>query len=250
MQSQSPRFESRPAGGARPAWRTLVVPALGALILLFGLTSCVTRRIRRERFLKRVPPPQALLEASTTFADGALAMQAWLGPSVRLREGSRHPSEHGGRFGGERHGRREGREFGERGEGGEGGEYEAPFRRGSGSAGHYSEDEINQMYGRENYQYVLPPRLALTFTFVNHSNLPITFGVTDANSTLGDFAPQPVSLTIAPGKEGAVDPMLSTIQDNFDELDVSVSVRVRGRTETKVLKLVKRTGRPVNVSGP
>lgn len=241
MHSESPRSESRPAGGARPAWRTLVVPALGTVIILFGLTSCVTRRITRERFLKRVPPPQALLEASATFANGALAMQAWLGPSVRLRDGRRHPSEHGGQLGGTPPDRKER---------GEGGGFDAPFRRSDGPAGRYTENEIDQMYGRENYQYILPPRLALTFTFVNRTNHPVTFSVTDANSTLGDFAPQPVSLTLEPGKEGAVDPMLSTIQDNFDELDVSVSVRVDGRTETKVLKLVKKTDGPPAGSAP
>lgn len=231
---ESPFSTRRPGDHARAGWRRAAVVTAAAL-LVAGLSACISSRRNRERFLSRVPPPQALLEASASFADGALQMQAWLGPTVRLRQEHDHAGKKEEFFGREH-------ERGERGGEEEGEESGSPFRRGGGHPGQYTNAEINEMYGRENYQYVLPPRLALTFTFVNKSSRPLVFSVTDANSALGDFAPQPPTLTIGPGQKAEVDPMLSTIEDNFDELDVSVSVRLGGRTETKTLKLTKVRG--------
>ena len=67
------------------------------------------------------------------------------------------------------------------------------------------------MYGRINYEYILPPRLALTVLFVNHGAQPLTFTIADVNSLLGDFAARPATLTLAPGEPGSLDPMLSNL---------------------------------------
>ena len=93
------------------------------------------------------------------------------------------------------------------------------------------------MYGRIDYEHVRPPRLALTLRFINPGDRPLTFGIADVNSSLGDFAPRPEILTVAPGLPGAVDPMLSNQDNNFEELDVSVAIKIGGKTETHVLHL-------------
>ncbi len=196
---------------------------MGAVAALCGLTACVTNRASRQRFLERVPPPQALLEASTTFGGGALEVRAWLGPTVRLRKEREHPSSHGGRFTAEPARQDEV-------------ENDDPFNEPR-NAGRYTNEEITAMYGRVNYEYVTPPRLALTFTLINRTQRPISFRITDANSALGDFAPRPESMTLGPGQEGAVDPMLSTIQDNFDKLEVSITLHLGGSRETQVITL-------------
>jgi hypothetical protein len=199
---------------------------------MIGFTACATESGNKKRLLERVPPPQPLLAASTKYVEGTLAVQAWLGPSVRLRktEGRPDATEKGPSGGGRRD------QFA--GSSSQSPGYMdrmfAPFEEG---ANDYSSAEIDEMYGRVNYQYILPPRLALTFTFVNTSSRAVTIAITEVNSSLGNFAPRPEILTLAPGQEGSLDPMLSTFDNNFEELDVTLALKNDGRRETQVLKL-------------
>ena len=217
---------------SKPAWRDPVVVLLLALVAIIGLTACTTERGNQKRLLERVPPPQPLLTASARFGEGTLAVQAWLGPSVRLRKADGQPdaAEKGPRAGGRRD-RLEGpssqpSDYFDR--------TSAPFEQGTND---YSKEEIDEMYGRVNYQSILPPRLALTFTFVNTSTQTITLTIAEVNSLLGNFAPRPEKVTLAPGQEGSIDPMLSTFDNNFEELDVTLTLRRGGKGETQVLKL-------------
>ena len=81
------------------------------------------------------------------------------------------------------------------------------------------------------------PRLALTLTLTNRGTQPIVADLTEVNSAMGNFAPRPETLMLAPGQEGRVDPMLSSFDNNFDELDVTVGMIVGGRAEQHVLHL-------------
>ena len=219
---------------------------------MIGFTACATERGNKKRLLERVPPPQPLLTASARYGEGTLVVQAWLGPSVRLRktEGQPDATEKGPRAGGRRD-HFEGsssqptdsfdRAF-------------APFEQG---ANDYSAEEIDEMYGRVNYQYILPPRLALTFTFVNTSSRTVTLAIAEVNSLLGNFAPRPETLTLAPGQEGSTDPMLSTFDNNFEELNVTLTLKNGGRGETQILKLLRvpsstpaATGNPLSTEAP
>jgi hypothetical protein len=199
---------------------------------MIGFTACATERGNKKRLLERVPPPQPLLTASAKYGEGTLAVQAWLGPSVRLRktEGQPDAMEKGPRAGGRR----------DHFEGSSSQPTDsfdrayAPFEQG---ANDYSAEEIDEMYGRVNYQYILPPRLALTFTFVNTSSRTVTLAIAEVNSLLGNFAPRPETLTLAPGQEGSINPMLSAFDNNFEELDVTLTLKNGGKAETQVLKL-------------
>jgi hypothetical protein len=202
------------------------------MVAMAGFTACVTEHRDKRKLLERIPPPQPLLSASARYGEGTMAVQAWLGPSVRLRKADGQPdaTEQGPRTGGRRD-RLEGSSS-------QPADYfdrtSAPFEQG---ANDYSNEEIDEMYGRVNYQYILPPRLALTFTFVNASTRTITLTIAEVNSLLGNFAPRPEKLTLAPGQEGSIDPMLSTFDNNFEELDVTLTLRRGGKGETQVLKL-------------
>ena len=217
-----------PAARARGgAW--FVVLALG-----LGLAGCATSRATREKFLERVPPPQPLLNASATFGGGILTAHVWLGPSVRLRKAG-EPGEEAGET--SRGSGRRGRLQGENREGDEFSRYTDPFEEDSGEENKYSQEEIDEMYGRINYQYVLPPRLALTVTFVNTGPQRMMVSVDEVSSALGNFAPRPEQLVLGPGQEGSLNPMLSNLEDNYNELDVTVAVRIGDHRETQVLKL-------------
>jgi len=206
------------------AWR-----GLAGGILLAGLTACTTSRSTREKFLERVPPPQPILNATAAYGNGVLEAEAWLGSSVRLRK----PGEAGP---GDRRSRDEGH-F-RRPSGSISQDYaDNPFEEGSEDRDRYSKDEIDEMYGKVNYQYILPPRLALTLSFVNKGKQPLVVTITEVNSVMGNFAPRPETLMLGPGEEGRVDPMLSSFDNNFEALDVTVGIRLGARAEEQVLHL-------------
>ena len=202
------------------------------MVAMAGFTACVTEHRDKRKLLERIPPPQPLLSAIARYGEGTMAVQAWLGPSVRLRKADGQPdaTEQGPRTGGRRD-RLEGSSS-------QPADYfdrtSAPFEQGTND---YSKEEIDEMYGRVNYQSILPPRLALTFTFVNTCTQTIMLTIAEVNSLLGNFAPRPEKLTLAPGQEGSIDPMLSTFDNNFEELDVTLTLRRGGKGETQVLKL-------------
>ena len=212
----------------------------GLLVLGLGLAGCATSRATREKFLERVPPPQPLLNASATFG-GVLTANAWLGPSVRLRKPGEHGEEAGEPAGGSGH---HGRFRAESQEPDEFSRYTDPFEENSEDENKYSQEEIDQMYGRVNYQYVLPPRLALTLTFANIGKQRMMVSIDEVSSALGNFAPRPEQLILGPGQEESLDPMLSNLEDNFNELDVTVGVRIGDHRETQVLKLRKVAAPP------
>lgn len=214
-------------GGCRSA--ALLILAMTAIL---GLTACATERGDKRRLLERVPPPQPLLTASAAYGNGTLEVQAWLGPTVRLRKADGGPDSAEGRphAGGRRGQRQESSsppsDYPDRAD--------APFESGANS---FSSAEIEEMYGRVNFQYILPPRLALTLTIANKSAQTIALAVADVNSLLGNFAPRPEKFVLAPGQQGSIDPMLSTFDNNFEDLDVTLTIRRGDQRETQVLKL-------------
>ena len=221
--------------GRRPPWRALTRLLLAATVAGAILTGCESTPSRKKHLLERIQPPQPVLAGTAVFGGGALTVESWLGPSVRLKKTNdqKEPGEHPGHDGRPRPwsdstlgNHREGSDD--------------PFTQG---ASDFTPHEIDEMYGRVDFDYVEPTRLALTFTFINPGAQPVTFTIADVNSTLGNFAPRPETLTVAPGQQGSIDPMLSNITSNFDELAVTLTVKIRGQTETHILNL-RRAGEP------
>jgi hypothetical protein len=239
----SPFLPPRPAPGVAVRFARTSILLLGAL----ALAACSTERSRRRDLLERVQPPQPTLSATASFDAGALQVESWLGPSVRLKKGEKGEKGPGEGFEAPRGGMTRPR-FNSISEAGT--EYENaddPFEQGGNN---YTSAEIEEMYGRVNYEYILPPRLALTFFFINRGPQPLTLTIADVNSLLGNFAARPASLTLAPGERATVDPMLSNLESNFDGLDVTISLRFGKQTETKVLQLRRvDTAPPARPSG-
>jgi hypothetical protein len=220
--------------GGQLSWRTPVLGLFAVGVGLALLTACATEGSRKKRLLERIQPPQPMLMDSATFGDGALTVESWLGPSVRLKKTADLTETAEGKS---RPVRR--RPDSSSGESGYSELSSDPFEQGGSS---FSPQEIDEMYGRTNYDYLLPPRLALTFVFVNTGAKPITFTIADVNSFLGNFAARPPTSTLAPGQRSSPDPMLSNLDSNFEGLDVTLTVKVGTKIETRVLKLHRTPG--------
>lgn len=131
----------------------------------------------------------------------------------------------GGGFRGGRH-----REGGEYAEGGEGG----------GEAGEGAEGAGAPRIVAEN-QRPLELRLRLT----NLGKQPISVEVPDFDSVLGDFAVQPDTIVVAPGKSVEAEPMVSRMGVTLPEIPLTVSLQVGNKTEQHVLTL-----RPIHPAAP
>jgi hypothetical protein len=230
------------AGGRRKTLRTLTLPLLVATVACASLTSCHSEAVwQKNALIKRIQPPQPVLAGTAAYGGDRLTAQCWLGPAVRLKKtiGNAEPGERPDPTGplqpepdssGGNHRKQS----------------DIPFEPG---AADFTPHEIEEMYGRVDYDAVMSPRLALTFRFANSGVRPVTFTIADVNSSLGDFAPRPETLTVAPGGQGSINPMLSNFDMNLEELQVTLSIKIDGKTETRVLYLRRAQEPPAPARG-
>jgi hypothetical protein len=192
-----------------------------------GFVACTTESGNRKRLMQHMVPPQPLLAGEATFAGGAVSVQAWLGPSVRRKKTAGEP-------GGEHDVAAEGRR-GHRPGGGDNDQLSGtPFEE---RGNQYSQEELDEMYGRSNFSYLLPPRIALMIKLVDAGARPIAVTITEVSSALGNFAARPEKVTLVPGEQVSLDPMLSNLDTNFDELPLTVTLKVGPKNETQQLTL-------------
>jgi len=79
------------------------------------------------------------------------------------------------------------------------------------------------------------PPVTLRVAFENKSSEPLEIEVTEVNSYLGNFAVRPPKLTLAPGAQGALDPMISQLGVTSDEIQLKLEVRQGGKKEQQVM---------------
>jgi hypothetical protein len=206
---------------------------LGWSSLAIGLALTLSACSSSGRSPARPTTPQPLLFTRDVFFDGAVVAEASLGP-FRLAPQSglnRTPPRPGegepipvrdGRFGG-RADRDAGggfpRGFGE--EGAFGGRETGPTSRRSAAGG----------------QAAGLPRQALNVTLRSQAQEPLALRVVEIRSALGNFVPVPEQFTLAPGGIQELETMRAAYPGAIDELELLLSLRAAGRTETKVLRL-------------
>lgn len=98
------------------------------------------------------------------------------------------------------------------------------------------QEYVRQAMARRAAGSPMPP-VTLHVTFENRGATPVEVVPTDVNSDLGNFAVRPPKLTLAPGEKAALDPMISQLGVTNDEIPLTVSIRVGGKTETQVITI-------------
>lgn len=183
---------------------------LVALPVLACLGACASTRSVQKRLNEESLPPQPMLAAATKFADGAILVQGRLismeYPQPQKEEDRQHSDKEEGVWRGMID--------------------DMP-------GGPTSGENIEVLRARR----AMLPRMALTITFTNIAPESVEFAVVEVRSLLGNFVPRPEQFTLAPGRDGALDPMLSNLPTNLDELEVTLTLRHGDRSETRVLKL-------------
>jgi hypothetical protein len=93
------------------------------------------------------------------------------------------------------------------------------------------------------------PRQTLVIRLTNTGSAPLAISITELNSLIGNFAPQPDHLTLAPGATEALQPVSGDAGGLLNWLDVTLSLRNGSSTETKVIHLTP-TGEPAEATLP
>lgn len=203
--------------------------AFAAALIVAVVSGCASSgRSGRER-----PAPQPSLFAKAVFFDGSLLVEATLGPfgiETAAPVFNRQPPAPGegepvpvrdGSFGG-----RTGREVG------------TGFPRGPAEEGAFGEQGPGGARNRGGPSPAAAmPRQSMTVSFQSQSSEPIAVGVIEVKSALGNFVPVPEAFTLPARGVQSLEPMRSAYPGAIDELELLVSLRVRGREETQVLHL-------------
>ena len=97
-------------------------------------------------------------------------------------------------------------------------------------------DYMRQALARRAAGSPMPP-VTLHVAFENNGIEAVEIEPTEVNSDLGNFAVRPKKLMLAPGEVGSLDPMVSQLGVLSDEIPVTISVRVHGKTSTRVIQV-------------
>jgi hypothetical protein len=225
--------------------RALLLPL--ATLLLAACESKPDRHAMMEEARRAVPP----MAASDTFFNGAIAARLTLGSAldnggagrVGGTEGLDGRRGGGGLRGGARSemtagmgasGMSEGR-YGDRGVGGTAGDTMRSSSEGAPMMGNAPDRRMAATAIRPS-ESRMPPAL-MRLRLENTTAAAVVVEVREINSELGNFAVRPDKLTLAPGESAAPDPMQSLLGLDTYSLPVTVTLRLGGQTETKVLTL-------------
>ncbi|MDB6127978.1 MAG: hypothetical protein JWM35_1874 [Verrucomicrobia bacterium] len=179
-----------------------------------------------EETRKSVPS----LAANETFFDGRISTRLTLGSSLAEKQESGKDS--GGKSGpGARGGGGRGRHGGgHRGGGGE--DMGGGAREGGGNYDANSSEELRARY----VDSPMPPAV-MRLQLMNTSGETMKVEIRDLNSELGNFATRPDTFTLEAGGTGEPGEMQSLLGVDSLALPVTLTLRVDGKSETKVLTL-------------
>lgn len=98
------------------------------------------------------------------------------------------------------------------------------------------QDYIRQAMARRAAGSPMPP-VTLSVEFTNRGTEPVEIAPMEVNSDLGNFAPRPKTITVAPGEKAKLEPMVSQLGVTSDAIPVTIGIRVGGKTETQVIEV-------------
>ena len=88
------------------------------------------------------------------------------------------------------------------------------------------------------------PRQTLHVSFINKGTAPCEFEIVGLRSVLGNFAPRPEKLALAPGASGRLDVVSGDAGGALDMLEITLTLRRGKASETKVFPLVLQPAPP------
>jgi hypothetical protein len=193
-----------------PARLSFSCAALTASLLLAGCES--GPKVADEASVaaaKETPPP--VMQAEANFFDGRILVEVNLGRGFRprlVRRGARA------------------RDLGDPNSV----RYQESFAR------EIAEDEAETIFIPRMTSSTLPP-VALRLRLSNLGDVPLDVEILDCKSYLGDFAVRPEKITLAAGESGQPDAMVSLLGVSGQQIPVTLTLRVDGKTETQVATL-------------
>jgi len=98
------------------------------------------------------------------------------------------------------------------------------------------QDYMRQAMARRAAGSPMPP-VTLHVTFKNDGKDAVEIEPTEVSSDLGNFAPRPKKLMLAPGETGSLDPMVSQLGVLNDDIPLTVSIRLHGHTASRVIQV-------------
>ena len=81
------------------------------------------------------------------------------------------------------------------------------------------------------------PPVAIHLRFTNNGTDQLTLDITDFNSPLGNFVVQPSHLVLDPAQSLEVEPMGSRLANDATSGQISLSLRMKGVKETKIITI-------------
>ena len=195
-------------------------------VLLWVGAGCGSAPLPRDLMMEEaaagpIERPVAM-KGETTFLTGKLAAVA------TVSRGFDRPGGRGGRRGTQDDGRRSRRD-------------ENPFTEVYNLYGDSEEEQkeamedyIRQAKARRAAGSPMPP-VTLRVHLENKGTEPLEVEVTEVNSDLGNFAPRPAKITVPPGGQASLDPMISQLGVTSDEIPLKLAVRVAGQKEAQVV---------------
>lgn len=198
---------------------------LAAVTLL--LAACETRPDRHamnEEAHHSVPP----MAADEPFFNGSVIAHLTLRGDVGGGGGPDSDSDKGGSHGGGGGGGRHG--------GGRSGGMGGGSGRGRSASSGDSTSSTDGSSASSMHRSAMPAAV-LRLRLENTTPATLEVEVRDLDSALGDFAVRPDKLTIVTGESEEPDPMESLLGVDSYDLPVTVSLRLGGKTETKILTL-------------
>ncbi|PTY03781.1 hypothetical protein DB347_21365 [Opitutaceae bacterium EW11] len=183
-------------------------PLLFTFLLALALSGCSDAPRRGPRS-GPMGSPQATptLTAQESFSDGQLIVQAIVSPGDEARMGGRGPGGGGSRR----------RHMGPPPEGGEGEGEDMPQRS------HFNDSPM--------------PPVVLKLHVTNQGSTPLNVVFVECNSALGNFGIRPERATIQPGQSVDPDRMTSLLGVSGEDLPVTVTLKINGKTEKRTLTL-------------
>jgi hypothetical protein len=222
-----------------------LLPSL-ALLLLAACESKPDRHALVEEARRAVPP----MAASENFFDGGISARLTLGSALDAgdeqkvggpdagdlrRTGGRRPNRGSAMTAGMGGGGMSESRYGDRGVGGMAGDEMRGGSEGSRGMGGTAGSRDGEAPAPRSLSRMPPAMLRLRLE--NTTAAAVVVEVREINSELGNFAVRPDKLTLAPGESAAPDPMQSLLGLDTFALPVTVTLRLAGKTETKVLTL-------------